>query len=178
VPPGVPGELYIAGTGVARGYLDQPALTAERFVADPFAPGQRMYRTGDLVRHNTNGDLEFLARADDQVKLRGFRIEPAEVEAVLRSHPGVTQAVVLLRSGRLVAYVVAERGADGLREALARRLPDYLVPSAVVPVEAIPLTANGKVDRAALPDPDTAGTGRSPRTPQEEVLCGLFAEVL
>ncbi|WP_369265887.1 amino acid adenylation domain-containing protein [Streptomyces harbinensis] len=176
VPPGVTGELYIAGTGVARGYLDQPALTAERFVADPYMPGERMYRSGDLVRRNADGALEFLGRADDQVKLRGFRIEPAEVEAVLRGHPGITQAVVLARGDRLVAYVVGET--EGVREALAQRLPDYLVPSAVVPVEAIPLTANGKVDRAALPDPAAPTGGRAPRTPQEEALCEVFAEVL
>ncbi|MEV6827024.1 non-ribosomal peptide synthase/polyketide synthase [Amycolatopsis sp. NPDC051102] len=184
VPPGAVGELYLAGTGLARGYFGQPALTAERFLADPFgAPGNRMYRTGDLVRWTRAGVLEFVGRADDQVKIRGFRVELGEIETALTAHPDVAEAVVVATesggSKRLVAYVVAD-GTPDLREFLLRSLPDYLVPSLFVPLEALPLNDNGKVDRRALPAPDfVSGLGyRPPATDAERLLAGIWAEVL
>ncbi|MEU6297799.1 amino acid adenylation domain-containing protein, partial [Streptomyces erythrochromogenes] len=185
VPPGTPGELYLAGAGVARGYHRRPSATAERFVADPFgAPGTRMYRTGDLARWRADGLLEFLGRADEQVKVRGFRVEPGEVEAALAACPGVRQAVVAVRTAadgekRLAGYVVGEVSGPGVRRRLERLLPDYMLPSRVTVLEALPLTPNGKVDYRALPEParDVSG-GRAPRTPREEILAGLFAELL
>jgi amino acid adenylation domain-containing protein len=189
-PLGCAGELYIGGAGVARGYLNQEALTQERFIADPFGAG-RLYKTGDLVRYRGDGELEFVGRIDEQVKIRGFRIEPGEIAAQLAKQPGVREAAVLAREDvpgelRLVAYIVPDAGArpeaQALREALAQQLPDYMVPAAYVTVEALPLTANGKLDRRALPAPeDTAFALRRYEAPQgadETMLAQWWSELL
>nr|WP_202539668.1 non-ribosomal peptide synthetase [Streptomyces sp. SID8379] len=192
VPAGGVGELYIGGVSLARGYLGRPALTAQRFVADPTRPGKRVYRTGDLVRRRTDGNLEFHSRVDTQVKIRGFRVEPTEVESALTDHPGVAEAVVTVHEPapgdrRLIAHVVPSAGmtavAAGLRDFLLERLPSYLVPSAFVEMAELPLNANGKIDRARLPAPghaDTAGAAgfRAPATATEQALAGIVAGVV
>ncbi|HSK81092.1 MAG TPA: amino acid adenylation domain-containing protein, partial [Thermoanaerobaculia bacterium] len=191
VPAGIPGELSIGGVQLARGYLNRPDLTAERFVPDPCggAAGDRLYRTGDLARHLPDGAVEYLGRLDFQVKVRGFRIELGEIEAVLASHPGVRETVVVARDGgagdrRLVAYVAPRAGAapdlSELRAFLAARVPEHMVPPAWVVLDELPLTPSGKVDRKALPEPGTAAAGEyvAPRNPAEEVLAGIWGEVL
>ncbi|HEX2188606.1 MAG TPA: amino acid adenylation domain-containing protein, partial [Longimicrobiaceae bacterium] len=188
VPAGVAGELYVGGDGVTRGYLGRPELTAERFVPDALGgePGARLYRTGDRVRWTADGRLEYLGRTDHQVKVRGFRIELGEVEAALREHARVGEAVAVVREDapgdrRLVAYVTGEAATPAeLRAHLRERLPEHMVPGAFVALERLPLTANGKVDRRALPAPELGAAGAyvAPRTATEEVLAGIFAEVL
>ncbi|MEV5884236.1 non-ribosomal peptide synthase/polyketide synthase [Streptomyces sp. NPDC052020] len=191
-PPGVPGELYIAGAGLARGYAARPGATAARYLADPFGPpGGRMYRTGDIVRWSTDGELHFVGRTDDQIKIRGFRVEPAEIEARLTAHPAVAEAVVSLYehagAKRLAAHLVpapdaAVPSAAALRAHLSAALPDYMLPAAFVTVPELPLTANGKVDRRRLPAPDWSAAGdaahREPRTGAERLLAGIWAELL
>jgi amino acid adenylation domain-containing protein len=192
LPVGVPGELFIGGDGLARGYLNRAEMTAEKFIAHPFKPGQRLYRTGDLARHRVDGAIDCLGRLDFQVKIRGFRIEPGEIEACLSTHPSVSQNAVIAREDtpgekRLVAYVVPQTTAPiapaELRQHLAEKLPDYMLPTAFVTMQMLPLTPNGKIDRKALPIPDAsavAGPGSIvlPRNPTEAQLAAIFAEVL
>jgi amino acid adenylation domain-containing protein len=181
VPPGVQGELCLGGAGLARGYLGRPALTAQRFVPDPYGPpGSRLYRTGDRVRLRADGNLEFLGRLDEQVKVRGFRVEPGEVTAALLTHLGVRQAVVTVDDGRLVAYVAGPAGPDELRAHLAAIVPAHLVPSVWVPLDELPLTVTGKVDLTALPAPEPAAVAQfvPPRTDAEVLVAGVMATVL
>ncbi|MBT2774460.1 amino acid adenylation domain-containing protein, partial [Halomonas sp. ISL-60] len=187
-PPGVAGELYLGGVGLARGYLHRPDLTAERFSADPFVPGERLYRTGDLVRWRDDGQLEYLGRLDHQVKIRGLRIELGEIESELLSQPEIREAVVVAQEGpmgaRLLAYVVShadvELDTSALREQLGQQLPDYMVPGVVVELDALPLNANGKVDRKALPVPDLTGSSQydPPQGEVEEALAEIWSEML
>ncbi|MCC7249528.1 MAG: AMP-binding protein, partial [Lysobacter sp.] len=194
LPPGIPGELLIGGSGVSQGYLDRPELTAEKFVADPFGsrPDGRLYRTGDLARWRRDGRLEVVGRIDHQVKLRGYRIELGEIESTLGAHPQVRQAVVIVREDRpgdkrLVAYLtradgVAEIDLPSLRAQARQRLPEYMMPSAIVTLDAMPLTPNGKVDRRALPAPDAEETAVdayvAPRNAEEETLATLWGDIL
>ncbi|OLF53509.1 non-ribosomal peptide synthetase [Pseudomonas chlororaphis] len=186
VPVGVAGELYVGGAGVARGYLNRPQLTAERFIQDPFdsQPDARLYRTGDLARWLADGSIDYLGRNDDQVKVRGMRIEPGEIEAALASHPALRECVVLVRDGRLVAWFSAqgEVASDALREHLQGRLPEYMLPAAYVRLDSLPLTANGKLDRKALPDPQASALlSRGYQAPEGEVevaLAAIWSDVL
>ncbi|HEX3475167.1 MAG TPA: amino acid adenylation domain-containing protein, partial [Kofleriaceae bacterium] len=185
-PIGVPGELYIAGAGVARGYIGRPELTAERFVADPFVPGQTMYRTGDRARYLASGDLAFLGRSDDQVKVRGYRVEPGEIEAALGSHPAVRQAAVVARVAagdtRLIGYAACADGAvtaAELKHHLRAQLPDYMVPAVIALLPALPVTPNGKLDRRALPEPDLPDPEYiAPRTAMERAVAEVWAPLL
>jgi acyl-coenzyme A synthetase/AMP-(fatty) acid ligase/acyl carrier protein len=192
VPPGVIGEVYIGGSGVAQGYHGAAGLTAGRFVPDPYSgrPGARLYRTGDVGRWRPSGRIELAGRADRQIKIRGYRIESGEIEAALRSHDDVAQAVVSVRGGghdvRLVGYLVTRSGADvapdGLREHLREVLPDYMVPAAFVVLPALPLTGSGKIDYRALPEPDWGSrpglVPTAPRTEDESKIAAIVAEVL
>jgi acyl-coenzyme A synthetase/AMP-(fatty) acid ligase/acyl carrier protein len=194
VPSGVPGELHIGGAGLARGYLNHPALTAEKFIPNPFCavPGTRLYKTGDLACYLPDGQIAFLGRIDEQIKIRGYRIEPGEIVAALDRHPTVQASVVVAREDtpddkRLVAYIVPTAGsrptASALRDYLATQVPDYMVPATFVGLDALPLTPNGKVDRAALPAPDATNTVQddtftAPRSPLEERLAAIVASLL
>ena len=188
VPAEVTGELYVAGVGLARGYLGRADLTADRFLPNPFAPrGSRLYRTGDMARWRPDGVLDYVGRADQQVKIRGFRVELGEIEAALRSHPALSQSVVIAREDgsrpkQIIGYVVPAGGqsvsGSDLRSYLAERLPDYMVPAAIMPLSALPLTPTGKLDRNALPAPDFSSHSRPAQTPTEQLLADLFAEVL
>jgi amino acid adenylation domain-containing protein len=186
-PVGVAGELYISGEGVAAGYLNQPELTKERFIDNPFVPNSKMYRTGDLCRYMPGGNVEFLGRADDQIKVRGFRVELGEIEATLAKHPSVRQAAVVAKAEaqgekRLIAYVVGPSPKEDLRAYLKEQLPDYMVPTAIVPLQRLPLNANGKVDRQSLLEPEKFQTQANgyvaPRTAVETKISEIWGEVL
>ncbi|NER98851.1 MAG: AMP-binding protein, partial [Symploca sp. SIO1B1] len=192
VPIGVPGEIYIGGDGLAKGYLNRPELTQEKFILNPFDDSgkTRLYKTGDLCRYLPDGNIEYIGRIDHQVKIRGFRIELGEIEAVLNTHPQIQQAVVIAREDipgnkRLVAYVVSEDkslSTNQMREVLRQKLPEYMIPAAFVTLDNLPLTPNGKVDRKALPAPDGEIAREheyvAPRTPSEEIIANIFTEVL
>jgi acyl carrier protein len=192
LPAGIPGELCIGGAGLAREYWRRPELTAERFVPDPFSSGGRLYRTGDLARFLPDGRLQCLGRVDHQVKLRGFRIELGEVEAALHRHPAVKQALAVVQSDaagdrRLVAYLVPLAGeqeptASDMRRFMRQEVPDYMIPSLFVTLDSLPLTANGKLDRRALPNPFSGGRRSServaPRTPTEQAVAAIWQRVL
>jgi acyl-CoA synthetase (AMP-forming)/AMP-acid ligase II len=191
VPVGVKGELYLGGAGHARGYLNRPDLTAEKFVPNPFSKtgGERLYRTGDLVRYQENGNLEFLGRLDSQVKIQGYRIEPGEIEAAVLNYPGVTQAAVIARGDklgemRLIGYVVSSErlDVDRLRSHLQQRVPEYMVPAALLQLDTLPLTANGKVDRKALIELESKKAkeevGSLKLTPTEELIAGVWLGLL
>ncbi|WP_420127385.1 non-ribosomal peptide synthetase [Longimicrobium sp.] len=188
VPIGVAGELYIGGVQVARGYLGRPGLTAGRFIPNPFSPlpGARLYGTGDRARWRSDGEMEFLGRGDKQVKIRGYRVEPGEIEAVLRERDEVRECAVVAREDtpgdrRLVAYVAGQANPDDLRAHLRRTLPEHMVPGAFVFLDRLPLTPSGKLDRAALPAPELApveGRYVAPRSPVEEEMAGIWAELL
>jgi acyl carrier protein len=198
VPTGVPGELYIGGIGVASGYLNRPGLTAEKFIPNPFAQAEGpsspiLYKTGDLVRYRPDGTIEFLGRIDHQVKIRGFRVEIGEIEAVLETHPDIDKQVVVAHTEeatgdkRLVAYLVPRRGkplpADELRAFLQTKLPEYMIPAIFIPLEALPVTPNGKVDRRALPAPTVLRPALTqafvpPRTTVEEIVAQAWCEVI
>jgi acyl carrier protein len=186
LPIGVPGELYIAGHGVVRGYLGRPELTEQRFLADPFVSGERMYKTGDLVRWSAAGEVEFLGRTDHQVKVRGYRIELGEIEALLLREPGTREAVVVAREDspgdvRLVAYVTGDIDTERLRTLAREQLPSYMVPSAIVQLPALPQTPNGKIARDALPAPETLTKPREYAAPESDLegqVVRLWGEVL
>src|SRR5207248_5167463 len=194
VPIGIPGEVYVGGAALARGYLNRPELTTERFIPDPFSEecGARLYKTGDRARYLPDGTIEYLGRLDHQVKVRGVRIELGEIEAILGQHPAVRECVVTLREDvpgdqRLTAYAAPQEGqtvtVTELRRHLKQYLPEYMLPAAVVTLDALPLTPTGKLDRNALPRPDLSGLTAedsfvAPRTPDEEMLAGIWAEVL
>jgi len=190
-PLGIPGEIYIGGAGVTRGYLHQPRLSAERFIPDPFAKtlGSRLYRSGDLARRLPDGEIEYLGRADNQVKIRGFRIETGEISTILQTHPQIKEALVIVQKvangdKKLVAYFTSDTESDlttVLPEFLKRKLPDYMIPAAFVPLATIPLTVNGKLDQKALPLPDGSASSKpyiAPRTDQEATICALMASLL
>jgi acyl carrier protein len=187
-PVGMPGEIHVGGAGVARGYFQSPALTANKYIPDPFSKetGARLYRTGDLGRFLPGGDIELHGRVDRQVKMRGIRIEPAEIEAILKDHENVREAVVIVREDtpgnqRLVAYVVLRQPDNNLRAFVKARVPDYMVPATFVVLEKLPLTPNGKVDHAALPVPNDFDSGKefvAARTTMEETLAQIWKEIL